>query len=267
MVIDFHVHTFTDALAPRALHALNADGSKPMYTDATVSDTLNKMAGWGVDKFVMLSVATKPNQPDRINDWISQQQSLYPNQIIGFGALHPDAPDVFKELVRLKSLGLKGVKLHPDFQNFMIDDERLFELYDACAQLKLPIVFHCGFDAVSPELIHAPPHRTARVAKLFPKLIMICAHFGGYDQWEEVLQVLAGKNVYLDTAYCAHIMARETAEKLIAKHGTQQVLFASDCPWDNPEDTIRFLDSLSIPDSQKENIFSGNACRLLNLQK
>ena len=265
MVIDFHVHTFTDSLAPKALHNLNADGSKPMYTDATVSDTLTKMEKWGVDRFVILSVATKPTQPKHINDWILEQQSRNPNKIIGFGALHPDAPDTLEELSRLKSLGIPGIKLHPDFQDFMIDEERLFPLYDACAQLNMAILFHCGFDAVSPVLIHAPPHRTAKVAELFPKLTMICAHFGGYDQWEEVYSVLAGKNVYLDTAYCAHRMSSKMAEKIISKHGAEKILFASDCPWDNPADTIRFVDSLAISEHAKQLIFSDNARRLLKI--
>ncbi len=267
MVIDFHVHAFTDSLAPKALKNLNADGSKPMYTSATVSDTLAKMDEWGVARFVLLSVATKPSQPRHINDWILQQQDRYPDNITGFGAIHPDAPDAIEELSRLKSLGVPGIKLHPDFQNFMIDEKRLFPLYDACVQLDMAVLFHCGFDAVSPDLIHAPPHRAAKVTELFPKLTMICAHFGGYDQWEEVYDVLAGKNVYLDTAYCAHRMPQKTAEKIISRHGAEKILFASDCPWDSPADTIRFIERLDIPDSAKELIFSGNACQLLNVRE
>ena len=265
MIIDFHVHVFPDSLAPKALHSLNADGSKPMYTDATVQDTLTHMKQWGVDRFVMLRVATKPTQPKHVNEWILQQQAQHPDCITGFGALHPDMPDVLEELSRLKSLGFKGIKLHPDFQNFMIDEERLFPIYDACSQLNLMVLFHCGFDAVSPNLIHAPPHRTARVAELFPHLTMVCAHFGGYEQWQEVLDVLAGKPVYLDTAYCAHTMSPKMAETLISKHGADHILFASDCPWDNPADTIRMIDQLSLSDDAKEAILGENARRLLQI--
>ena len=55
-------------------------------------------------------------------------------------------------------------------------------------------------------------------------------------------------------------------EKIISKHGSDRILFASDCPWQSPALIAQKIDSLDISDDDKENIFFKNACRLLNIK-
>ena len=262
MVIDFHVHAFTDALAERAIGALKNTARVVNHTDGTVADTVKKLEEWGVDKGVLLPIATKPKQQRIINDWAA---SLNQPRLIPFGTIHPDCEDKLQELERLKSLGFKGIKLHPDYQNVMVDDPRLLPVYDLCSQLGLIVVIHAGFDPVSPELVHAPPVRSAAIIEQFPNLKFVLAHMGGTYMWDEAEEYLVGKNVFLDTAFCAGELPVEQITRMIEKHGAERVLMASDCPWHASISEVQMIESLPLTAYQKERIFYGNAKELLGL--
>jgi hypothetical protein len=171
---------------------------------------------------------------------------------------------VLSELERIKSLGLYGIKLHPDYQVFFVDDERVFPIYEKCAEIGLPIMFHAGFDPVSPKLTHSTPERQARVLDTFPKLTAIFAHMGGEDHWEAVEELICGRDCYIDTAYCGDNMESSQMERMIKKHGTERVLFGSDFPWKSPVDIKRKIDSLNLTVNEFEQIYYKNALELLN---
>ena len=60
----------------------------------------------------------------------------------GLGALHPDSEDIEGDIADIISLGLKGVKMHPDFQKFNIDDKKCYKIYELCEQNNLPVLLH-----------------------------------------------------------------------------------------------------------------------------
>ena len=121
MVIDFHIHAFNPKIAERAIQTLEkCSGIQPL-TRGLIEQTVQRMDEWGIDRSVMLPIATKPSQQVIINDWAAQQDG---GRIISFGSVHPDADDAIDELWRIKELGLHGVKLHPDYQGFKIDDDK-----------------------------------------------------------------------------------------------------------------------------------------------
>ena len=125
MVIDFHTHAFSDKIVEKAMGSLvETSGIKP-YTDGSVKGLLEHMDKCGVDKSVILPIATKPAQQKIINSWANEIMS---DRIYPFGSVHPDAEDICEELERIKELGLYGVKLHPDYQNFMADEEKAKDL-------------------------------------------------------------------------------------------------------------------------------------------
>lgn len=262
MIIDFHVHAFTDDLAKRAIDSLKNTARVVNYTDGTVSDLAHKLEQWGIDKGVLLPIATKPKHQRVINDWVS---GLKKSRIIPFGTIHPDCEDKLEELQRLHTLGIKGIKIHPDYQNVMVDDKRLLPVYDLCSQLGMIVVLHAGFDPVSPDLVHAPPHLSAKVVQMFPGLNLVLAHMGGTFMWKEAEEYLVGSGAYLDTAFCAGELPKEQLTRMIEKHGADQVLMASDCPWHSSASEVEMIESLPIGDKQKEQIFSGNARRLLKI--
>ena len=137
MVIDFHVHAFNPKVAEKAVEKLQACSGITPFTRGTAEETIQRFDEWGVDKGVLLSVATKPTQQRVINDWCAEQDG---GRFISFGGIHPDAEDYEQEIAHIKELGLHGIKLHPDYQGFMIDDERMDKIYDAIERADLPVI-------------------------------------------------------------------------------------------------------------------------------
>lgn len=186
MKIDFHVHLFPDALAVKTIEKLariagDEHGDAPHYTDGTLRGTLEKMDVWGVDRAVTQHIATSVHAMHKVNDFAASVRS---ERLYAFGSVHPDAPDALEELERIRALGLDGVKLHPDYQNFFVDEERMASIYEKMAQLHLPVLFHAGWDPLSPELLHAEPEHLAHVAEGFPELTIIAAHLGGMRRYD-----------------------------------------------------------------------------------
>ena len=242
---DAHVHTFPDKIAEKAVGKLARISGIAPCTDGTFAQTQQCMEKSGIDHAVLLNIATVPGQEHTINACASEA-----NRQPGFtalGSIHFLSENPVKEIRRIKELGFCGIKLHPDYQGFMVDDERLFPIYEACAEEGLPIVFHAGWDCYSPELVHAPPEKSARVASLFPKLKMVLAHFGGLRQWDDVERFLVGKNVWFDTAMCASYADKAQIRRMILSHDPKKIMLGSDCPWENPRLSLTWLASLDLP--------------------
>ena len=262
--IDFHVHAFADKIAARTVTALAATAGRPPATDGTLADTEAKMRAWGADGFVLLSIATKPSQHLVCNNWAA---SCKCDHIFPFGSIHPDGEDALAELERIKSLGLYGVKLHPDYQHFYANEPRMFPIYQKCGELGLPILFHAGVDPICPNDIHCTPRMAAEILERFPDTTMILAHLGGNELWDEVETTLAGRfeNLWLDTALCGSYVGEDQLGRIIQKHGTDRILLASDCPWDTTDVTAAKIRRLGLGKEAEHAILAGNAERLLGL--
>ena len=264
MIIDFHVHAFPDALAAKALPLLSkcSGGVKPNY-DATISGLESYLAKNNVDYAVVLNIATNPHQEKKVNDFAISL--LEKKNIIPFGSVHPDSPNALSELERLAKAGIRGIKLHPDYQHFFVDDEKMFPIYKKIAELGFITVFHAGVDIGYPKPVHCTPERLLRVLDLFDDAPVVAAHFGGWLLWDSVLEDLCGTQVYLDTAFSSGKMPPDYAKELIKAHGADKVLLGSDMPWSDTLDEVRFVQSLDLSAEDVEKILSNNAKRLLNI--
>jgi predicted TIM-barrel fold metal-dependent hydrolase len=262
MLFDMHVHMFSDKIAKRALLNLTRTFGHPPLTDGTVSDTEQKMKEWGVTSFTALNIATKPGQQRVINDWAS---SIQTDSVFCFGTVHPDAPDAAEEVARIAGLGLRGIKLHPDFQKFRITDPKLYPIYEAASDFSLPITFHTGRDPVSIRVPHAAPSDIDRLVRLFPKLTIIAAHLGGARMSDEVEQILAGKNIFFDTALTNVLCSPQQFVRIVRKHGSERVLFGSDCPWQSSLEEFKWIERSGLSSRERENIYWNNAARLLKI--
>jgi predicted TIM-barrel fold metal-dependent hydrolase len=271
LYIDFHLHAFADKIAERAIGELqktlresNHDGT--VYSNGTYSDTLSYYENHDCHG-VFMPIATKPSQMKVVNDWAAQTNDR--ERFWAFGSIYPKTASreeldiVLSELERIKALGLYGIKLHPDYQTFFPDDENIFPVYEKCSELGLPIMFHAGFDPISPKLTYATPDRLRRLIDNFPKLVAIFAHMGGEYYWDEVEKLLCGKNCYLDTSYCIVDMENSQAERMIKNHGSEHMLFGSDFPWKEPCAIINKIRTLNLTEDELENIFYKNAQHLL----
>lgn len=267
--IDFHVHAFNDKIAQRAIESLEITAGYKALSDGTLSDTRLKYEKYGIDRAVILPVATKPSQQTVINNWASEIQD---SRFISFGSVHPDAEDVMEEIERIKSLGLHGIKIHPDYIGMYVNDERMIRVFKKCAEINLPVVIHCGYDPYSPDKSYASPEMVSEAFDKVPEMTLISAHLGGVCMWDDVEKYLVGKsgNFYLDTGilgigFNGKKLEHEQFERIVKKHGAERILFASDFPWDNPLNEIEMINRLNITDDEKEMIFYRNAEKLLGI--
>ena len=262
---DFHTHAFADSIAERAIGGLEKTSGMKAFTDGTADGLRRALKDCGIIGGLLLPVATKPTQQTTINSWAAECMD---GTLISFGTVHPDAEDVLNELERIKALGLKGVKLHSEYQHFHPDEERMLPIYRRCAELGFPVIFHGGWDPLSPDFIRGTPQCFANAAKAVPELTFIIAHLGGMNLWDDVEKFLAGKfpNVYLDTAVIAGHISDEQLLRIIRTHGSDKILFGSDIPWDNPCNEIAMLEGLPLSQEEKELIFYRNAEKLLGIK-
>ena len=264
MVIDFHTHCFPDPIAPKAIEKLSlASGGLHPHTDGTVAGLRRSMAQGDVDCSVVMHIATSPHQQQKVNDFAAAIQNR--QDVFCFGSVHPAAPDVMEELERIKALGLAGVKLHPDYQGFRVDELRMKPIYRKISTLGLPTLFHAGLDYGFAPPYGGMPEGMATALSWFDSPV-IAAHWGGINCAEEVLEHLAGRDIYFDISFGYAMLPKYYAERIVEKHGTDRLLFGTDTPWHTPEMERRLLDTLSLTEQEREQIFSGNAKRLLGME-
>lgn len=268
MIIDFHTHIFPDALAPKALHALNASsgGMYPMESDGTAAGLLRNMDRWHVDVSVIQPVVTNQSQMQKANEWAARMCS---DRLVGFGGIYPHTDDYKRDIDYVISLGLRGLKFHAEFQDFTVDDARMLKIYDYAMGKGLILMHHAGFDPSFKPSFKPPfkssPRRFARVAQAMGGGVLIVAHLGGHAQWDEVEDVLAGSSVYLDTSMGFGYFPKGQFLRILKKHGADKVLFGSDSPWGRAQAEMDHLKSLPLSADDLNGILGGNAKRLLAL--
>lgn len=262
MVIDFHVHCFPDELAKKAIPILADTAGVPARLDGTVGAVRNSMKHAKIDLSLVLSIATKPEQTQKINNWSVEIQK---DGIISFGSIHPEYKQWESELNRIKSLGLKGLKLHPDYQHFFVDDKKMFPIYGLAEKLGLILVFHAGVDIGLPEPYHCTPDRLSKIIETFPDLKIVAAHMGGYNYWDDVEKFLVGKDIYFDTSFSVGNMEDSRVKEIINNHGIEKILFGTDSPWTDQSEETGKIKKLQLEGYTEKMIMGENARNLLNL--
>ncbi len=263
MLIDFHTHCFPDKIAGKAIDKLAfASGGLIPNTDGTLSGLKKLMKEQGVDKSVVMSIATNAHQQKSVNDFAASVNNNI--DIFALGSVFPYSENIMEELERIKELGLLGVKLHPDYQGFNVDDIKMKPVYKKISELSLITVFHAGVDYGFAPPYGATPEKMARALNWFSSPV-IAAHWGGVDCGKEVIELLCGEDIYFDTSFGYGTMPKYYAEKIIEKHGTDKLLFGTDTPWHTAEMEMRLLSSLNLSDEDMEKITHKNAEKLLGI--
>jgi predicted TIM-barrel fold metal-dependent hydrolase len=264
MVIDFHTHAFPDSLAEKAIAALTADIDAKTWHDGRVSSLLASMDRAGIEKAVICAIATKPSQYAPI---LEGSRSIASERIIPFPSIHPADTGLEEKLETIARARFLGIKLHPYYQEFTLDEERMFPIYETANRLGLIIVCHTGFDIAFPRKRIADPAKTARVMRLFPGLKLVASHLGGWEDWDEVIAHLAGRNIYIETSYSLEVMERKTALEIIERHPSDYILFGTDSPWADQANAVRLVKDLDLGGEAEEKLFHENAERLLGSRR
>ena len=260
MIIDGHMHVWPDKIAGRALGSPTSGLRR--FGDGTVDSARETLERGGVDRGVCLAVADAPERLEAANRFVGQ---LPQDRFIGFGSVHPGrTPE--ENRASLRENGLRGVKVHPLFQGFSLDDRRLWDILDALRG-EFVAVLHVGREEAEGENTRATPRMVADIARAFPDLDVIAAHFGGYHAQDEAEEDLRGVGVYVDTSWPPGIasLGSERVRALIDRHGAERVVFASDWPMADPGIEAKAIRDLGLGDTDTDAILGGNLARLLGL--
>ncbi len=261
-IVDCHCHIYPEKVAARAVAGIGAFYDISMCMDGTKATLQREAAAAGITHSMIFSVATKPAQVRSINDFIASEVQMSGGTMTGLGAMHPDADDPAADMAHLLSLGLRGVKLHPDVQGFCIDDPRCMKIYALCEENGIPVLLHTG-DA---RYDMSNPNRLRPMVEHFPALTVIAAHLGGYSVWDDAQAELCGlPNLYVDCSSSLPFMTDARAVELIRHWGADHVIFGTDYPmWVPKSEVDRFL-SLGLTQEENEAILWRNAARLFRL--
>lgn len=276
MIIDIHTHTFPEKIADIAVKKLSNSGHIPYFSNGTAAGLKASMQNAGIDYSVVLPVATNPLKLDSMNSVSIEQNDK--EGLIYFGAMHPDAPDWKEQLERLAKNKIKGIKIHPVYQNVDIDDIRYLRILNRAAELGLIVLMHAGDDIGFPDVVRCSPKMTANALRQVGDIKIILAHMGGWKNWKEVAGNLANTSAMLDTAFALgkitplddtfsedflNLLNESDFIKLVQTFGSHRILFGTDSPWTDQKQSLDLIKNLPLADDEKNKILGKNAFELL----
>ncbi len=261
-VTDFHVHAFPGDLAPRAVEKLQALHGGRAALDGTVGALLASMDRAGIARSVVCSIATAPKQVEPILNW---SLGIRSERIEPFASVHPASEDAPAQVERVARSGLLGIKLHPQYQDFLPDEPRMWPIYDAVQRVGLILVMHCGLDlCYPPDDERAHPERVVAVIERFPAVTLVATHMGGWRRWEAALDLLAGKALHLETSYSVGVAPGGLLRQIVARHPAERIMFGTDSPWRNQLEDLARTRALFTDADLRRLVLGANATRLLD---
>lgn len=261
-VVDVHTHAFPDALAAKAIPLLERQAQVSAALDGTVGALLRSLDRAGIDAAVVCSIATEPGQFGPILAW---SKAIAGPRLFPFPSVHPGSPRAVEEIRQIAEAGFRGVKLHPEYQDFHVDDPLLEPLYRALERHRLVALFHAGHDIGFPDSDRAAPARFLALQRAFPDLRIVASHLGGFRRWSEVAEHLLGSSLWFDTSYTlGHIPAALLGE-ILRGHRPDRLLFGTDSPWVDQSKALAAFRALRLPPEREELILGANARGLLGL--
>jgi predicted TIM-barrel fold metal-dependent hydrolase len=217
------------------------------------------------------------------NRWLADELKSRPN-LVGFGTIRPDEKTARQQVREVVELGFKGVKLHPQSQDFEILSPAGLAMYESAQEAGLFVTFHSG--------VHA--HRMKgmgvldfdEVAHRFPRLRFSLEHVGGYHFFNEALAVLfnntpppwkPGENrLYagLASIFTQHqnrfwYLSPQQLMELIAQVGVDQMIFGLDFPFNQERETMIAMETirtkLGLSEQDQQKVLGGNLSRVLGV--
>jgi hypothetical protein len=262
-IIDFHTHAFPDELAPRAMKKLmsEAPGVKS-FLDGTITSLVESMDRNGISHSLICCIATALEQFTPIFNWCRKVQT---DRLIMFPSIHPADVKWKERLAMIKDAGFKGVKMHPYYQNFRLDEDRMLAIYEQLIRNDLMLVVHTGYDIAFARDTRADCCRILKVTEMFPKLKLITTHLGAWQQWDKVAQMLAGRHIYMEISWSLEYLSPEQARRIILAQPADCVIFGTDSPWTDQGKSISLLKNLKLPEELERRILLENAMALLGM--
>lgn len=262
-IVNSHCHIYPDKIAAKAVLGIRDFYDLDMSLNGKLDDLISDGNKVGVTHYLVHSVATTPKQVSSINEFIAEAVNTHPDIFTGFGTLHPDSEDIQGDFDYLIELGLKGVKLHPDFQQFAMNEERAFRIGEVVSNGKVPMLVHCGDYRYN----YSNPEQIKPFLDKFPDITFIGAHFAGWSVWEKATRMLAGTpNLYVDLSSSLYDLSSDTALELIHAYGADRVLWGTDYPMWESESEMEYFNKIDLTEEERSMILWQNASRILGLE-
>ena len=232
----------------------------------------------GIEKAVLLPVACARARGLHIssNEQVAELCALS-NRFIGFASVDPLQPGAAKELqTAVRQMGLKGLKLDAALQDFDLTDSRVFEVYEAAAGLRIPVLVHTGMSwAAGTSLAHGRPLLLEPAIRRFPRLNFVLAHWGWPWLWDSNALALKYPNVYLDTSclyydspteFFQFLFRQQMPITLAERSLRNQIVFGSNYPRVEIKNMVKAVRSLGLTEACLGKILRSNAEKLLGLE-
>jgi uncharacterized protein len=274
-VTDCHVHI--NPLWEMRPDAVRLLGRTDASTERFLKDPrafLEYLDASGVERAVLINYVAPEviGYTEHANEFVSGYARTDPARLIAVGGIRPDHPDPRAEIVHLvRDLGIRALKLHPSHQLFYPNayvaeqGSPLREVYAACEEHRLPVIFHTG-TSVFPRARNkfSDPMFIEDVALDFPELTIVLAH-GGRPVWMPAATFLARRfpNVWLEVSGVPPRRVLEYFPQL--PRLADKTIFGTDWPGPGVSDIKRNLDefrSLPLPADALRKILEENARRV-----
>lgn len=255
--IDVHAHAFPDSLAERAISTLENECPWKAVARGKVDELIASMDAAGIAASWICSIATKSDQVEAIFKW---SLAVRNERIVALPSVHPDTPDAEGWLARFAEAGLPGIKLHPMYQRFALDESRMDRIYAAARDCGLFVTAHCGLDIAFPDDDdRASPARVAAVLDRFPGLCFIATHLGGWRSWDQAERYVIGRDAWLETSFALDALGAERARRMIDRHGIERVMMGSDWPWQSQTKAVQLVRELGFDEASTDKLLRANA--------
>ena len=265
-IIDFHTHIFPDKIARQALASLAEDSGEYIpRTDGTLKGLLASMNHAGISASVVANIATRPAQMLPIFDF---SRHIAGSRVTPLISVHPgnSMAEVNTIFLQAAAAGIRGVKLHPMYQEFFIDDRKMYPLYQLIEHFGFFVVFHTGYDIAFPGNTQADVERVVTIANEFRDLTIVTTHVGGWRQWERAAVLGKCKNIYTETSMTITEMGDEEFVRLMSAFGEDRVLFGSDSPWTDQKEMVERMLRLDLSERRLEKMLELNAREILGIK-
>ena len=257
-IFDTHTHVFPDRIAAHVLaHLSELSHGLPPQTLGTWDDLARQGEEAGYTGWMNCPVVTRPGQFKSLNTWASEHNH-WPG--LSLGGIHPEDTDHAGIIHQIRDLGLHGLKMHPEYQEFGVLEKRVEDIWCACEEESMPVIIHGADDVGFEPPYHSKPADFAELSRRHPGLVIIVAHLGGWNQWDAVEHDLVGSNVYMDTSFAYSCMKDKSQfARIVRAHGSQRILYGTDSPWQDLKTSIREIQSQGFSQEELSDIFWNTA--------
>ena len=260
--IDIHCHTTNRKL-------------KGMCQPTATPDDITKlMKEYNIDKTVLLATYFPHHHSGisnfRMYNWIKDRP-----EFLLFGSLDFELYfyQGLNELEELAEMGvLRGIKIYTVYQQIARKDLEM--VANLAAKYKLPMIFHAGYghDMNGPESQLIRASDIAWVSEITPVII---SHMANPALDDLIDTIKNHNNLYADMSGLMNSVrvpeeidnAIVMVKRFLKESGPERLLFGTDFPVQNHEDSIKIIEQAMVgySDEDKEKVYYGNAAKLLRL--